>query len=128
MIRSFSSAAQRRRRSTVEIISPAMCLSILSHVLKHTMLHPNRRYSASRRDRSRGRTLTENAGRSHFQDRSPGSISQRSVAAAGEVGTARLHDHELLADGELAERSHTRLVQRPSQYFGTALVIPTSSS
>jgi hypothetical protein len=42
MIRSFSSAGQRRRRSTVEMISAAMCLTVLSHVLKDSMLRPIR--------------------------------------------------------------------------------------
>jgi hypothetical protein len=39
MIRSFSSAGQCRRRSTVDMISAAMCLTVLSHVLKDSMLH-----------------------------------------------------------------------------------------
>jgi len=58
MIRSLSSAGQRRRRSTVEMISAAMCLTVLSHVLKDSMLHPIRRSPASRLDRSREGTLT----------------------------------------------------------------------
>src|SRR5262245_59442525 len=71
----------------------------------------------------------ENTGRSHFQDRSPGSISQRSVAAAEKLEQLdRLHAHELSADAEPAERWRTRLVQRRAQSFGTALVKPSSSS
>ena len=58
MIRSFASVDQRRRRSTVEMISAAMCLTVLSHVLKDSMLHPIRRSPASRLGRSREGTLT----------------------------------------------------------------------
>src|SRR5437773_3632189 len=59
MIRSFSSDGQRRRRSTVEIISAAMCLTVLSHVLKDSMLHPAGAASASHGSRSREGPVTE---------------------------------------------------------------------
>src|SRR5215471_18007052 len=39
MIRSFCSADQLRRRSTVEMISDDMCLTVLKHVNKDSMLH-----------------------------------------------------------------------------------------
>ena len=62
MIRSFSSDGHRRRRSTVEMISAAMCLTVLSHVLKDSMLHLIRRSSASRIGRSREPSLTDDEG------------------------------------------------------------------
>jgi hypothetical protein len=39
MIRSFSAVGQWRRRSTLEMTSQAMYLTVLSHVLKDSILH-----------------------------------------------------------------------------------------
>jgi hypothetical protein len=50
---SFSAVGQRCRRSTVEMTSDTMCLTILSHVLKDGILHLIGRGSASRDGRSR---------------------------------------------------------------------------
>ena len=61
MIRSFSSVGHRRRRSTVEMISAAMCLTVLKHVNKDSMLHSIRPRSTSRRGRSPEGPLTQAA-------------------------------------------------------------------
>ena len=42
MILSFSSVGHRRRRSTVEMISLPMCLTVLKYVDKDSMLQPIR--------------------------------------------------------------------------------------
>src|SRR5262245_6718454 len=60
MIRSFCSADQVRRRSTVEIISDDMCLTVLKHVNKDSMIHQNPPRSARRQCRSPERTLPLN--------------------------------------------------------------------
>jgi hypothetical protein len=59
MIRSFCSADQLRRRSTVEIISDHMCLGVLKHVNKDSMIHQFPPRSARRQCRSPERTLTD---------------------------------------------------------------------
>ena len=49
MIRSLTSVGQFRRRSTVEMISAAMCLTVLTHVRKDTKPHdPHRARNPSR--------------------------------------------------------------------------------
>ena len=58
MIRSFCSADQLRRRSTVEIISDDMCLTVLKHVNKDSMIHLIPPRSARRQCHSPERTLT----------------------------------------------------------------------
>src|SRR5262249_35771545 len=58
MIRSFCSADQVRRRSTIEIISDDMCLTVLKHVNKDSMIHQNPPGSATHQCRSPERTLT----------------------------------------------------------------------
>ena len=60
MIRSFCSADQLRRRSTVEIISDDMCLTVLKHVHKDSMIHQIPPRSARRQRRSPERSLTDN--------------------------------------------------------------------
>src|SRR5262249_40701362 len=59
MIRSFCSADQLRRRSTVEIISDDMCLTVLKHVNKDSMIHLIPPRSARRQCHSPERTLTQ---------------------------------------------------------------------
>src|SRR5215471_19805448 len=59
MIRSFCSADQLRRRSTVEIISDDMCLTVLKHVNKDSMIHLIPPRSARRQCHSPERTLTK---------------------------------------------------------------------
>src|SRR5215813_11175046 len=62
MIRSFCSADQLRRRSTVEIISDDMCLTVLKHVNKDSMIHLIPPRSARRQCHSPERTLTSKDG------------------------------------------------------------------
>ena len=58
MIRSFCSADQLRRRSTVEIISDDMSLTVLKHVHEDSMVHQIPPRSARRQRRSPERSLT----------------------------------------------------------------------
>ena len=66
MILSFCSVGQLRRRSTVEMISAAMCLTVLKHVSKDSMLHPITPHSTSWLGRSRRVTLTINGHAQRF--------------------------------------------------------------
>ena len=59
MIRSFSAVGQWRRRSTLEMTSDTMCLTVLTRVLKDSILHLIRRSSASQHGRSREGSLTD---------------------------------------------------------------------
>src|SRR5262245_542118 len=102
MIRSFCSADQLRRRSTVEIISDDMCLTVLKHVNKDSMIHLIPPRSARRQCHSPERTLTS---MSPWRRRRPLSAVQR---LGGRFGRGRIVDH-LLGKTTDASASETKI-------------------
>src|SRR5262249_44280607 len=91
MIRSFCSADQLRRRSTVEIISDDMCLTVLKHVNKDSMIHLIPPRSARRQCHSPERTLTEIFAESRIRNQDRAGSAQASARCQLTVIASRVY-------------------------------------